>query len=132
MEAPPLRASAPFSAALSVKRRKPVFEFLKKKDKDALVIKALKDNGSNLTKVHDIDFNFDFSAFDQASLVAQAIDNDSFEVKMFENDDGSFTIEAKKSLVPTLDTMRTITKKFEALTEKHGGVYDGWGTEVVE
>ena len=109
-----------------------VFGFLKKKDRDALVIKALKDNGSNLTKLHDIDFNFDFSNFDQASLVAQAIDNDSFEVKVFENDDGSFTIEAKKSLIPTFETMRSLTKKFDALTEKHGGVYDGWGTEIVE
>jgi regulator of RNase E activity RraB len=119
-------------AALSVVKEKSMFGFLKKKDRDALVIKALKENGSNLSKLHNIDFNFDFSNFEQASAVAQAIDKDGFEVKMFENDDGTFTIEAKKILVPTLDVMQSITKQFDVLTEKHGGVYDGWGTEVVE
>lgn len=105
---------------------------LGKKDRDALVIKALKDNGSNLKKPHNIDFNFDFTAFEQAAPVAQALDKDGFEVKMFENDDGTFTIEAKKTLAPDLKVMRELTKQFNFLTDKHGGVYDGWGTEIVE
>ena len=60
------------------------------------------------------------------------MDGDGFNVRMFENDDGSFTIEAKKTLVPSLETLREITKKLNALTKKYEGQYDGWGTEVVE
>jgi len=103
-----------------------------KKDRDELVIKALKDSGSDLSKPHHIDFNFDFSTFEQAAPVAQALDKDGFEIKMFENDDHTFTIEAKKTLIPSIKTMRALTKQFKVLTEKYGGNYDGWGTEIVD
>ena len=101
-------------------------------DRDFKVIQALKENGSDVTKPHEIDFFFDFSTFDEAAPVAQAIDKDGFVVKVFENDDGSYTIEAKKTLIPDVSVMQELTRKFDSLTEKHGGNYDGWGTEVVE
>lgn len=109
-----------------------MFGFLKKKDKDELVIRALTNNGSDITKPHDIDFNFDFSSLEQAASIARAIDAEGYIVKMYENDDGTLTIEAKKSVVPSVENMQAITRRFEELTEKYGGHYDGWGTEIVE
>jgi regulator of RNase E activity RraB len=101
-------------------------------DRDYKVIEALKDNGSDVSKPHEIDFFLDFEKLEQAAPVAQAMDKDGFNVRMFENGDGTFTIEAKKVLIPSLETMQDITKKLSALTKNHGGKYDGWGTEVVE
>ena len=109
-----------------------MFNPFKKKDRDELVIKALKDNGSDITKPHEIDFNFDFATFEEAAPVAQAIDKEGFAVRMFENNDGTYTIEAKKTLVPTVKAMQDITKNFNELTNKCGGIYDGWGAEIVE
>jgi len=53
-----------------------MFGFLKKKDSDELVIKALINNGSDVAKPHDIDFNFDFSSLEEAASIARAIDED--------------------------------------------------------
>ena len=99
------------------------------KDRDAMVIEALERNGSDTSKPHQIDFFLDFERFEQAAPVAQAMDRDGFEVRVFENSDGTHTIEAKRLLVPSLETMRDITTQLNALTDKHGGNYDGWGTE---
>lgn len=108
-----------------------MFGLFKKKDKDLLVIEALIKNGSDVTKEHQIDFFFDFAKFEQAAPVAQALDAEGYEVKMYENGDKSFSIEAKSNMVPSITTMRNLTAKFESLAVKHGGVYDGWGAEVV-
>ena len=101
-------------------------------DRDYKTIKALEEHGSDLSKPHDIDFFLDFDKFEQAAPIAQAMDKDGFKVKMFENGDGTYTIEAKKSIVPSLETMREITSQLNSLTERYGGNYDGWGTEIVE
>jgi len=101
-------------------------------DGDQKVIKALIENGSDITKVHDIDFFFDFKEFEHAASIANLITEDGFEVKMFENNDGTFTIEAKKNLVPSVDNMQNITKQFTELTLDYGGNYDGWGTTSVD
>ncbi len=101
-------------------------------DRDYKTIEALKNNGSDISKPHEIDFFLDFDKFEQAAPIAQAMDKDGFNVRMFENGDGTFTIEAKKTIPPSLETMREITKQLNSLTEKYGGNYDGWGTEIVE
>jgi len=101
-------------------------------ERDAKVIEALKNNGSDVTKPHDIDFFLDFDSFESAASVAQAMDKEGFNVKMYKNEDGTYTIEAKKKVVPSLSNMTGITNHLNSLTEKYGGNYDGWGTEVVE
>ena len=101
-------------------------------DGDYKVIETLKNNGSDVSRPHEIDFFLDFETFENAAPIAQAMDTDGFNVRMFDNGDGTFTIEAKKTLIPSLETMREITRKLNTLTQKHGGKYDGWETEVVE
>lgn len=101
-------------------------------DRDSKVIKALVANGSDVSKPHEIDFFFDFESFESAAKVAQSLDRDDFAVKLFKNDDGTHTIEAKKTLIPEASTMQQLTKQFNALTDEYGGNYDGWGTEVVD
>ena len=101
-------------------------------DRDSKTIQALIDNGSDISKSHEVDFFLDFNTFEEAAPVAQFMEKDEFSVKMFQNEDGTYTIEAKKSVIPTLETMSAITTRFNDLTEKYGGNYDGWGTEIVE
>lgn len=101
-------------------------------DRDALVIQALIANGSDTSKVHEIDFFLDFENLTQANVVAESMESQGFSVKVFENEDQTATIEAKKSLIPTLDNIHRISSYLDKLTTKHGGSYDGWGTEIVE
>jgi len=101
-------------------------------ERDVKVIEALKNNGSDVSKPHNIDFFLDFKEFDSAAPVAQEMDKDGFNVKVFENQDGTYTIEAKKIVIPSISNMTKISNKLHGLTNKYGGEYDGWGTEVVE
>ncbi|MBO6658958.1 MAG: ribonuclease E inhibitor RraB [Pseudomonadales bacterium] len=100
-------------------------------DRDEQVINALLENGSDLSKTHSIDFFFDFTSMEQAAPVAQHLEKQSFTVRMFENEDSTLTIEANRLMVPSLTNMQKVTDWATKLTEKYGGKYDGWGTEVV-
>lgn len=68
---------------------------------------------------------------EQAVPVAQQLEKQGFSVRMFENEDGSLSIEANRSLIPTLSNMEKISEWSDKITRKYGGKYDGWGTEVV-
>lgn len=101
-------------------------------DRDALVIEALVANGSDTSKVHEIDFFLDFDNLKQATVVAQSMESQGFRVKVYENEDQTVTIEAKRFLIPTLDNIHRVSSTLESLTSKYGGSYDGWGTEIVK
>jgi regulator of RNase E activity RraB len=103
-------------------------------DSDYKVLKALKENGSDLSKPHLIDFFFDFDATEQEQVatIVNLIEKEGFNSQVNKNNDGSYTIKARKSLIPTLKSMQAITQQFKQLTKKHGGKYDGWGTEIVK
>ncbi len=101
-------------------------------DRDSKVVKALIENGSDITKDHLIDFLFYFDTLESAGIVANTLKANEFEVKVFENEDGSFSVEAKKSMVPSVETMQDLTQRLEGLASKYNGEFDGWGTEVVE
>ncbi len=103
-------------------------------DSDYKIIKALKENGSDLSKPHLIDFFFDFNANEQeqAKTIVNIVKKEGFSCNLHKNDDGTYTIQANKSLIPTLESMQAITQQFKQLTKKNGGKYDGWGTEIVK
>ena len=100
-------------------------------DKDELVLKALKKNGSDLSKPHEIDFWFDFPSEESARTVAQKVSERGFEVEVYRNKGGDeYSCKAVKRMVPHLSAMQGLTRQFESIAEQHGGVYDGWGAEV--
>ena len=100
-------------------------------DKDELVLKALNKNGSDLSKPHKIDFWFDFPTEEAARAVAQEVSERGFEVEVHRNNGGEdYSCKAVKNMVPHLSAMQGLTRQFESIAEKHGGVYDGWGAEV--
>lgn len=101
------------------------------KDPDAKVIKALKQNGSDTTKPHWIDFYFDFDQENDAKKMVEALKTVGFGAVYTDNEDGSHGCIAKKHMVPDLSTMRAMTTRFRELAIRMGGVYDGWGAEVV-
>ncbi|MBW2726825.1 MAG: ribonuclease E inhibitor RraB [Deltaproteobacteria bacterium] len=102
-------------------------------DGDAKVVDALRREGSDLSKPHEIDFFFDFSTEAAARKLCEVLALDGFTDNFEVNEQGTkFTCRAVKSLVPELNAMQALTRRFSALATQHGGVYDGWGTEVVD
>ena len=100
-------------------------------DGDRLVIKALKENGSDLSKPHAIDFFFDFPVAKSAQQVCAKLEGEGYAPHVTASDDGdNHTCRAVKKMVPDLEVMQKLTLRFNELAAKHGGVYDGWGCPV--
>jgi regulator of RNase E activity RraB len=101
---------------------------------DAEVIENLRQNGGDVTKVHDIDFYLVFSR--QADALAAAQEIRVLGYKVVGVDRSSTTkqweIHAKRNMVPALEAMRATTRTLQALAEAHGGYYDGWETAVIK
>lgn len=110
--------------------------FFKKKHipcKDELVIRALQQNGSNVTKLHYIDFWFDFNNNQSAQNIAEELSKKGYSCEVIiSKDNGLFTCKANRGYIPELGLMRSLTHDFYLLAQTHNGVYDGWGTEIVK
>ena len=106
--------------------------FKQEPDKDEKVILALKEQGSDIKKPHEIDFWLDFDNEGSARRAAEYLQVKQYGVQILRSEDQTlYTCQAKKTLVPAIETMRSITVEFEELAHNLGGKYDGWGAEVV-
>ncbi|MGO4549563.1 ribonuclease E inhibitor RraB [Lysobacter sp. 2RAF19] len=101
---------------------------------DARVIENLRAAGADLSKLHDIDFFLMFDTKSQAESAAAEIERLGYRIAEIESspDGTQWQIHATRQMVPALDAMTAITRSFEALAQKHGGYYDGWGTSAVQ
>lgn len=106
--------------------------FKKELDKDEKVIEALKEHGSNIDNPHSIDFWLDFDNEASARKAAEILLEKGFGSKILKSQDHMvYTCQANKELIPSLDTMRSITSEFDEIAKSLGGNYDGWGAEIV-
>jgi hypothetical protein len=101
---------------------------------DAEVIENLRQNGADLTKVHDIDFYLVFSRQADAIATAQKIRILGYKVvEVFQTSTTKeWEVHAKRSMVPELGAMQETTRTLEALAAANGGYYDGWETAGVK
>ena len=98
---------------------------------DRLVIEALKEHGSDLSKPHTIDFFFDFPAKEPAEQLCAELATEGYAPHLEAVDEGDrYTCRAVKKMVPELEAMQSLTRRFNALARKYGGTYDGWGCPI--
>jgi regulator of RNase E activity RraB len=100
---------------------------------DARVIENLLQAGSDLSKPHNIDFFFYFPNEAQANAAAAEIAKLGYKVVAVDNaqDKSQWQVYATRTMAPQLEAIIAITQALEELASRHGGNYDGWGTEVV-
>ena len=100
---------------------------------DARVIENLQESGSDISKPHNIDFFLYFPSEIQANAAAAEMAQLGYKVVAVESaqDKKQWEVYATRSLAPQLETMTATTRTLEELASRHGGDYDGWGTEVV-
>lgn len=115
-----------------------LFDFLKKKQplpqsKDAMVIAALLQHKSNITKPHDIDFFFYMPTQEIAENFSTVLKQDGYNTTISSSEAGDlWCIQGKKSFIPSLSTMENLTIQLGKLAASYGGQYDGWGTNIVK
>ncbi len=99
---------------------------------DGQVIEQLRKAGSDLRKPHSIEF-FLYFPTDQAARAAEKELGSSFSARVERAAKGPewllFLTRAMKPTEPELVKLRSTLNEVAA---RHGGVYDGWGSQVVK
>ena len=101
---------------------------------DARVIENLRQNGADVTQVHNIDFFLVFSRKADAIATAEKIRAIGYEIVGVGQPPTTkqWEIHAKRKMVPELQAMQATTRALQSLAEVHNGYYDGWGTVGVK
>ena len=98
---------------------------------------ALKEDGSDVSKAHTIEYHFastDFEALEKAAVDAFKAGFEVGDAEELELEDGEevfcFDAVVERMLDPLL--INQDTDKLFAIAEKHDVDYDGWGTYFIE
>ena len=99
---------------------------------DAQGIDRLKNAGSDLTRVHAIEFLFYFHSRASADEASRRLHADGYKVSIEGGAGGTRCIlRATRSMVPHLSELQVLRSKLDELAEREGGLYDSWKAEAV-
>ncbi len=103
-------------------------------DPDARVLLQMLELGANLARPHRPEFAFDMPSLETAEGITQALEASGWLTECFGPDDDNpdFLVIARREMLLDLAVLNDLSRQFEALAATHGGVYDGWGAEIVE
>jgi regulator of RNase E activity RraB len=102
-------------------------------DGDASTIEELARAGSDLSRPHRIEFFLYLPSRPAADGVAEELRREGFLVEVqAEQDSADWLCLATREMLPDLGALRRWRDRLTALAEARQGVYDGWGTEVLE
>ncbi len=105
----------------------------KETDPDQQVLDQLKKAGSDLAKLHNIEFFLYFPTEDSANRAAEDIRKVGCNVKVeLGADKTSWLCFAKKEMIPKHSELVKLRKRYNEIAQKLNGEYDGWGTEIVK
>lgn len=100
-------------------------------DGDGSTLDELARAGSDLTRVHQIEFYLYFPTEEQATAAATLLRADGTQVEVRPPvDGGDWLCLATEPMRPELAPLRAWRERLTVLAESGGGAYDGWGTEV--
>jgi regulator of RNase E activity RraB len=97
---------------------------------DARVIENLRQNGADVTKVHDIDFYLIFTNQSDATASAEKLRLIGYQVGSVSQTTSAkqWEVHAKRKMIPELGAIQATTRSLQTLAGARGGYYDGWGT----
>ena len=98
---------------------------------DAKVIDQLRKAGSDLGKIHEIEFFFYFPTEASASKISDQLNTDGFKTNFRKAaDNNNWVVFATKEMVPELSAIENLSIKFNSIAAAEHGKYDGWETQV--
>ncbi len=102
-------------------------------DPDGQVLDQLKKAGSDLSKVHDIEFFLYFPNQETAENVKKELIVKGFTVELNQSAKGQdWLCQATKKMLPVHTDLVKLRKELTSLAVKYNGEYDGWGTQLVQ
>jgi regulator of RNase E activity RraB len=103
-------------------------------EQDALVIESLRKNGSDLTKLHRVDYFFVMPTEADAKAIAAELESAGYAVQRIgvPAKMSTWEVHVQRSQLVQVNAMHATTIAFTKLAERFGGVYDGWGAPVTK
>jgi hypothetical protein len=99
---------------------------------DGKTLVQLAKAGSDIKKLHNIDFFFYFPTQDEAEKAAPKLAALGLSTKMDRAAKGSnWVIHGTKTMVPSEVELERLRRSFDEIATAQSGDYDGWGAEVV-
>jgi hypothetical protein len=99
---------------------------------DEATLDALKDAGSDLSKIHPFDFYFYHNEQLGAQQICAALRDQGFGVTVREGSvEGEWLCLASFDMIPSIEKLSDLNVIFNDLIDQYGGEYDGWETIVV-
>lgn len=111
---------------------KPAKKLVEIPSPDEAVLNLLRSKDINLSKPRLVHFYLYFPSQEKAESAASELNKASFEVEVIEPleiREGWLCLATKEILLNDL-TMTNLRKKFDNLTRKFNGKYDGWETGI--
>lgn len=100
---------------------------------DAEGIDRLAKAGSDLTRVHAIEFLFYFPSRVSADEASARLNADGYKVSIEGGATGTrCVLRATRSMVPLLSELQVLRSTLNELAAREGGLYDSWRAEVVK
>jgi hypothetical protein len=100
---------------------------------DAEGIDRLAKAGSDLARVHAIEFLFYFPSRASTEKVSAQLSADGYKVSLEGSAGGTRCIlRATRSMVPLLSELQGLRSTLDQLAAREGGLYDGWRAETVK
>ncbi|MBS9801672.1 ribonuclease E inhibitor RraB [Bacillus thuringiensis] len=117
-----------------------IHERQERENQDIETLVALKDAGSNLTKVHYLEHYFLVDTIEIAEKIADVLRGKGYDIyepsEQISEDGLSFYVFiVGKNCIPTKENVWEETKQMAELAILHSGTcdsYDGWETQIVE
>ena len=102
-------------------------------DLDAEVLAQLAEAGSDLSKEQRLEFFLVLPTEGAAREAVAQIESLGFQAEAIAAlPEASWVCLATKSMIPQLQTVKSLSGQFRAIATSLGGVYDGWGSPVGE
>jgi hypothetical protein len=121
-----LAAVAAFSLLRIVSQWRGLSRKKKTIDWDEQFIQNLRKAGVNTFEPHLVDFFFTMPSRAACEQIAFALRPDGYALDIKEDDAGSFSLHAQRSMRLVIPEMQEITARFNQLADQHGGKYDNW------
>lgn len=99
---------------------------------DAQGIDRLRNAGSDITRIHAIEFLFYFPSRASADEASARLHADGYKVSIEGGAGGTrCVLRATRSMVPHLPELQVLRSTLDELAARQGGLYDSWRAEAV-
>jgi hypothetical protein len=116
------------------RRRGRPIESMEFRDMDEATLYRLQAAGADLSKPHKLTFQIWFESENGARAGATAIENEGFDVALFDPDpddpDPAWSCHVTRTLVPTYEAVTAAVDLLADVAAANDGLYEGWSASI--